>query len=100
MTQRVWITEFGILANTAAAAGEAQIAPLPALARQNLDTTGGVQTSAAFGRGTFFIRVVCEVQCAIAGTGTATVNDTLLPAYTPEYFGVQPGSTISIIAAP
>jgi hypothetical protein len=100
MTQRVWITEFGILAQTGAAQGQAQIAPLPALIRQNLDTTGGVQTSAAFSKATFYIRVVCEVQCAIAGTGAATANDLLLPAYTPEYFGVQPGSTISIIAAP
>jgi hypothetical protein len=44
--------------------------------------------------------VVCEAQCAIAGSGTATVTDILLPPYTPEYFGVQPGSTISVIAAP
>jgi hypothetical protein len=38
----------------------------------------GVQTSAAFNASTKFIRVICEVQCAIAGTGTATATDTLL----------------------
>jgi hypothetical protein len=100
MTQRVWITEFGILTQGGGSGGPVQIAPLPALTKQNLDTTGGVQSSAAFSKTTFYIRVVCEVQSAIAGTGTATVNDLLLPAYSPEYFGVQPGSTISIIAAP
>jgi hypothetical protein len=99
-TQRVWIAEFGLLAATGALQGQAQIAPLPVLAKQQVDTTGGVQTSAAFSKATFYIRVVCEAQCAIAGSGTATVTDILLPPYTPEYFGVQPGSTISVIAAP
>jgi hypothetical protein len=99
-TQRVWIAEFGLLAQTGAAQGQAQIAPLPVLAKQQVDTTGGVQTSAAFSKSTFYIRVVCEAQCAVSGTAPATVTDILLPPYTPEYFGVLPGSTISVIAAP
>src|SRR5215471_12259180 len=97
-TQRVWITEFS---SVATAGGTAlQMARLPAVAKQQVDTTGGVQSSAAFNVSTKFIRVVCEVQCAISGSGTATVTDMLLPAYTPEYFGVLPGATISVIAAP
>src|SRR5215831_9038674 len=97
-TQRVWITELSAVAS--ASGGNLQMAKLPAVAKQQVDTTGGVQSSAAFNRSTNFIRVVCEVQCAITATGTATVTDLLLPAYTPEYFGVQPGGTISVIAAP
>jgi hypothetical protein len=44
--------------------------------------------------------VVCEVQCTIRAGGNPTVNDILLPALKPEYFGVAPGSTISVVAAP
>jgi hypothetical protein len=41
------------------------------------------------------------VQCAIRGDGTAaTTSATLLPALSPEYFGVQAGATVSVIAAP
>jgi hypothetical protein len=97
--QRVWITEFAGLGNVSGG-GQAQIANMPAVARQQVDVTGGVQSSAAFNASTRYIRVVCEVQCAVRGDGTAAATDTLLPAYFPEYFGVVAGSTISVIAAP
>jgi hypothetical protein len=97
--QRVWITEFSSLAF--ASGGGMQAARLPAVTRQNLDTTGGVQTSATFNQSTNFIRVICEVQCAVRGDGVAaTANDLLIPAFGAEYFGITPGSTISVIAAP
>ena len=98
-TQRVWITEFASVG--AAGGGSIQIAKLPAVAKQQLDTTGGVQTSAAFNQSTKFIRVICEVQCAVRADGTAaTATDLLIPLYTAEYFGVVPGGTLSVIAAP
>ena len=98
-TQRVWITEFAGVG--AAGGGAIQIAKLPAVAKQQVDTTGGVQTSAAFNASTRFIRVICEVQCAVRGDGTAaTATDLLIPAYTAEYFGVVAGGTLSVIAAP
>jgi hypothetical protein len=101
MTQRVWISELGGITNTGVPEGQAQIAMLPVLARQNLDVTGGVQSSAPFGKSTNYIRIICEVQCAIRGDGvTATASDLLLPSYTAEYFGVTPGLTLSVIAAP
>src|SRR5215475_13827747 len=77
-TQRVWITEFS---SVATAGGTAiQMARLPAVTKQQVDTTGGVQTSAAFNASTRFIRVVCEVQCAIRADGTAaTATDLVLP---------------------
>jgi hypothetical protein len=98
--QRVWITEFSSLAS-ASGSGTVQIGRLPAVARQQLDVTAGAQTSNAFNQSTNFIRVICEVQCAIRGDGvTATSNDLLMVPFGAEYFGITPGSTISVIAAP
>lgn len=98
---RVWISEFGVLTATNSGGVPAQIAALPSLTNQpTLDISGGVQSSVAFGSATRYIRVLCEVQCAVKAGGTATTSDTLVPALLPEYFGVQPGATISVIAAP
>jgi hypothetical protein len=97
---RVWISEFGVL--TATNSGSAgQMAALPSLADQStLDISGGVQTSAAFGSQTKYIRITCEVQCAVKVGGTATTSSLPIGAMSPEYFGVQPGATISVIANP
>lgn len=98
---RVWISEYGVLTATNSGGVPAQAAALPALVMQStLDISGGVQSSAAFGSQTRYIRVICEVQCAVSGSGTATTSNVLLPALSPEYFGVQAGATISVIAAP
>lgn len=99
---RVWISEYGVTATTASGA-PAEIATMPALAMQaTLDLSGGTaQTSAAFGGGTKYIRVICEVQCAVRGDGSAaTTSAVLMPGLSAEYFGVLPGKTISVIAAP
>jgi hypothetical protein len=99
---RVWISEFGVLTATNSGGVPAQAAALPALVDQStLDLSGGTaQTSAAFGGQTRYIRVICEVQCSILVGGTATTSKLLLPALSPEYFGVQAGATVSVIAAP
>lgn len=98
---RVWISEFGVLSATNSGGSPAQIAALPSLVDQApLDISGGVQSSAAFSGQTKYIRIVCEVQCAVKGGGTATTSNMPLGALSPEYFGVQPGATISVIAAP
>jgi hypothetical protein len=100
---RVWISEYGVLTATNSGGVPAQAAALPALAFQStLDLSGGTaQTSAAFNGQTRYIRIVCEVQCAVRGDGSAaTTSAILLPALSVEYFGVQPLSTISVIAAP
>ena len=99
---RVWIAEFTVLGATASGGVPGQIAALPARVLQStLDISGGVQTSAAFNAETKFIRVICEVQCAVRGDGSAaTTSAILMPALSAEYFGVQPGATISVIAAP
>jgi hypothetical protein len=94
---RVWISEFATTRVEAAA----PIAQLPSLVRQpTLDISTGAKTSAAFNTATRYIRIVCELQCAVSGTGTATTADILLPALKPEYFRVQGIKTVSVIAAP
>jgi hypothetical protein len=99
---RVWISEFGVLTTTNSGGSPAQAVPLPSLVNQpTLDLSGGTpQTSAAFGSQTRLIRVFCEVQCAVKGGTGSTTSDMPLGAASPEYFGVQPGATISVIAAP
>lgn len=99
---RCWISEFGVLAATNSGGVPAQIAALPSLVDQStLDLADGTaKTSAAFGSQTKYIRIVCEVQSSIRVGGTATTSNILLPALSPEYWGVQPGATISAIAAP
>ena len=96
---RVWISEFAGIP-TVTGGGQGQMAVLPAVTNQQLDISGGVQSSAAFNGSTRYIRVVCELQCAVKAGGTASVTDTVLPAYSPEYFGVSSGGTISVILAP
>jgi hypothetical protein len=99
---RVWIAEFSTLAATQSGGSAGQIASLPSVLLQStLDISGGVQASAAFNAETRFIRVICEVQCAVRGDGqNATTSSILMPALAPEYFGVKPGATVSVIAAP
>lgn len=99
MVSRVWISEFSVLGVTSN--GGAQIASLPSLVDQStLDISGGVQSSAAFNAATRYIRVFSEVQCAVKGASGATTASLPVAAFTPEYFGVQPGGIVSVIANP
>jgi hypothetical protein len=98
---RVWISEFAVLTATASGGVPGQMAALPSLVDQStLDISGGVQSSAAFNGQTKYIRITCEVQCAVKVGGTATTSSLPIGAMSPEYFGVQPGATISVIANP
>jgi hypothetical protein len=98
---RVWISEFAVLTATASGGASGQMAALPSLVDQaTLDISGGVQTSAAFNQSTKYIRITCEVQCSVRVGGTATTSNMPLGAMSPEYVGVQPGATLSVIANP
>lgn len=99
---RVWVSEFAVLTATASGGSPGQMAALPSLTDQStLDLTDGTaKTSAAFGSQTKYIRITCEVQCAVKVGATATTSSLPIGAMSPEYFGVQPGATISVIAAP
>lgn len=94
---RVWISEFSVLAMN----GQAPFPTLPSLVNQPvLDITAGVLSSAAFNRQTKYIRIMCELQCAVSGGGTATPADLVLGPFNPQYFGVIGGASVSVILAP
>ena len=97
MAQRVWISEFATVRQQAAA----PFAQLPVVASQVIDVgSGSAVTSQPFQKTTRYIRVTCEVRCAIRIPAPATSSDLLMPAMSPEYFGVAPGQTLSAISAP
>lgn len=99
---KVHIAEFNRLPD-AADNTRPPIAPMPALAKQLVDFSGGVTSSSAFGTTTRYIRVNCDTRCAIeigAGPQTATTSSMPLGPDAPEYFGVSPGHILSVIAAP
>lgn len=95
---RVWIAEF-IVTRPAAAAPFAQ---LPAIVHQSpINIADGLShRSATFSDKTRYVRIVCEVQCAISGTASATGSAIVLPPARPEYFGVVSSGLISVIANP
>jgi hypothetical protein len=95
---RVWITEFATTRPEAAA----PFAQLPAIVHQAPLTITNLApvTSQPFNVQTRYIRVICEVQCSIRVGSGAAQTDMMLPAIRPEYFGVQGGKTISVIANP
>jgi hypothetical protein len=98
--QRVWISEFAALGASSTNV-PAQIATLPTLVDQTvLDVTSGIQTSAAFNAQTKYIRVCVEAQTAAKVGGAATTASMPMLAGQCEYFGVQGGATLSVIANP
>lgn len=98
---KLYISEYSSV--TIASAIPAQVAFEPAVTDQTpVDYSGGVVSSAAFNNATAYIRVLCDTQCSVkfGATPTATTSSKLLPALTPEYFGVVPGQKISVISNP
>lgn len=97
-TQRVWISEFA----SSRVEAQSSVAQLSNLVKNQppLDALIGPKTSQPFSTNTRYIRVICEMQCAISTKAPATTSDILLPALRPEYFIVAPGDTISVISAP
>ncbi len=100
MASRVTISEFGAL-GTGSSGQLAQVAALPSLRDQAvLDISGGVQSSAAVGNDCKFVRIMSEVRASMRVGGTATTANLVLAPNVPEYFGVQSGAIISVIANP
>jgi len=85
--------------HTIGVSGGAQIAAYPKLAGQILDTSGGMQVSAAFGDGSKMIRVNTDGPiCFVIGRNpTATTSDDRMATNQTEYFNVQPGDKIAVI---
>jgi hypothetical protein len=80
----------------------ANIATLPALKKQPaVDLGDGMpKFFLPTDPSTRYIRIMCEVQCAISNTGKATIDDIVLPLLRPEYFLLSGVSTVSVILAP
>ena len=94
-----YITEFGYMAKDRM--GSAVLAGmLPAVAEQTV-AVGAEAESSAFNLGTRFIRVhtdaICSIKAGAAGVSATTASMRLAAGQT-EYFAVQPGDVLSVIA--
>lgn len=99
------VSEYQRLASQTESGGSSgQIAVEPSADQSLVDFSGGVAASAAFAATTRFVRVSCSIRCAIkfgpAGSTTATTANKPLGVDLPEYFGVQVGQVVSVIASP
>lgn len=97
---KLYISEY---AQVGVARGEvAQIAREPSFVEQAVDFTAGVTQSAAFGSATTFVRIMCDTRCSVrfGSNPTATTSHKALAADAPEYFGVNAGDKVSVIANP
>ena len=104
---KAFISEYAVMAATASGGVPAQIAAEPTLTDQPpVDFSGGATSSAAFGSQTKYIRIMCDTRCAImfrpacTGGSAATTSSKPLAADAPEYFGIQPGDCVSVVAIP
>lgn len=77
--------------------GVAQAVKEPSIATQAITFTSETD-SAAFNDSTRMVRVVSDIQCYVVfgAAPTATADSMLLPAFSVEYFGVNPGDVISV----
>ena len=93
----LYITEFASFGGSDL--GHQQVAAMPPVAEQKL-TIGSEVDSAALNAQTKFVRLHCDAICSIkiGASVNAAVTNMRLPADTIEYFGVQPGQFISVIA--
>jgi len=62
-------------------------------------TTSSAATSNGFGSQSRDVRIVCtvDVYASFGSAPTATTNDLIIPAYTPEHFKVQPGDKVAFL---
>lgn len=94
----LYITEFASMG--VAGGGAPQIAAMPPVAEQAI-AIGAETDSAAFNGQTKFVRLHPDAACSIvigSGNPAATTLKMRLPANAIEYFGVQPGQVLSVIA--
>ena len=101
----LYIAEFSFLApvtqgNFVEMKVPAPVAQVPPIAEQTVSISGSHAESSAFNASTRFVRVETDAICSIAfGTSpVATTSNMRLAANQTEYFGVAPGSKISVIS--
>lgn len=90
---KVYINEYARIGLTER--GWVQAPEEPAVATQVLDTSGGVQVSAAFNKETRFIRVHTDgiISFKFGAAPTAAITDARMGAGATEYFGVPQSSS-------
>jgi hypothetical protein len=102
----LYISEFPDLAQGINRGG-VDIVDMPPFAEQTVSTVGGPNASKPFNSSTKIIRVVSDSVCSIAisrgapavgAAGATTSNMRIAANANPEYFRVQPGSVLSVIA--
>lgn len=94
----LYITEFSTLGT--AGGGAPQIAAMPPIAEQTV-AIGAEADSAALDGQTRFVRLHCDAVCSIMigpGNPAATTVKMRMAADQTEYFGVQAGTKVSVIA--
>lgn len=96
----VYIAEFSTVEQDSS--GPIQIAVLPPLREQTVPITVGSVQSAPFGPGTLYIRVRVDAGCSIVAGRDPTATTSNLPMATndKEYFGVNEGDKLAVIANP
>lgn len=93
----LYISEHAVLGGTQG--GTAPIAAQPPIAVQKVDFSGGAAASSAFNAQTRFVRLHTDAICSVRFDGSAaTTSYPRMAADQTEYFGVQPGSTLSVIS--
>ncbi len=91
---KLYISEYVGLAKN----GIAQAVVEPALAVQVVDFSGGATSSAAFNSQTNIVRLHTDAICSVRFDGqAATTSYSRMRSDQTEYFGVQPGSKLSVI---
>lgn len=94
---KLYISEYGVLAE--ASRGTAQAVAEPALATQVVDYTAGATLSSVFSSQTKIVRLHTDDICSVRfGGSAATTSNMRMVAGQTEYFGVQPGSRLSVIS--
>ncbi len=95
---KLYISEYANLASYQGTSNSVQAAGEPASAVQVVDFSGGAASSAAFGAQTRFVRLNTDATCSVRFDGqAATTSYPRMGADQTEYFGVQPGSKLSVI---
>lgn len=90
-------------ASGTSATGVIEVAAEPAIVDQTaVDFTAGHAESAAFNAQTRYVRIWCDAQASfkIDFSPIATNAMSPLAASAPEYFSVQPGMKLSVVANP
>ena len=95
----LYISEYTELP-TALYAGYRTMSPEPPVTEQTVSIGGGSTASNPFNGSTHFVRLHCDTICSVAfgPNPTATTINKRLATNQTEYFSVNPGDSVAVIA--